>query len=94
MSTAPTMTVATMAAATMAESPLSRLLERNVAAAPQGEPSVASDPYARWHGFMQRAVLNHGVVASVSQFLSQRVAPVWNLEVRLPPRRPGGRFRR
>ena len=70
------------------ESPLSLLLDGNAAVAPDSALPVHADPYARWHGFMERAVLNKGVVASVSNFLTRRVAPVWDLDAPRPARRP------
>ena len=69
------------------ESPLSLLLDGNAAVAPDSAQAVHADPYARWHGFMERAVRNKGVVASVSNFLTRSVAPVWNLDAPRPARR-------
>jgi len=69
------------------ETPLALLLDGNAAVAPEAAPAVRDDPYARWHGFMQRAVLNKGVVASVSNFLSRNVATVWSIDGPRPPRR-------
>ena len=48
-------------------------------------PGIAvrgADPYARWHGFLIDAVLGHDVVASVGQFLAQRVSTAWSLDRR------------
>lgn len=59
------------------DSPLALLLDGNPVAAGEATKPHA-DPYARWHGFMERAVLSNGVVASVSHFLSRRVAAAWN----------------
>ncbi len=70
MSTAPMIT----------ESPLALLLDGNAALAQDSGPVAHDDPYARWHGFMERAVRNTGVVASVSNFLTRSVGPVWNVD--------------
>ena len=38
---------------------------------------MPADPYARWHGFMQTAVIKNGVMVNVANFLNQRVSSAW-----------------
>ena len=84
MSTAPLLT----------ESPLALLLDGATPAA-EAQPDAHVDPYARWHGFMERAVRSNVVVASVSQLLNRRVGPAWAFDgIEQAASRLGRRLRR